>query len=66
VTFSINGRATPPNALSTRDRSVAVWNVATIGPRATIRVSAEMLIVVGSCRCSTSNRLAASQRRVRA
>ena len=66
VTFSINGRSTPPNATSARERSVEVWNVATIGPWAASSASTEMLNVVGSCRCSTSNSRSASQRFTRA
>ena len=66
VTFSIKGRSTPPNAARVRDRSMAVWNVATIGPSAASSASTDTLIVVGSCRCSTSNVCSASQRRARA
>jgi hypothetical protein len=66
VTFSISGRSMPPNALSARERSVEVWNVATIGPSAASRASTDRLNVVGSCRWSTSNEFSASQRRARA
>ena len=66
VTFSISGWMNPPSAARARERSVEVWNVATTGPSASSSAMAEMLAVVGSCRCSTSNRCPTSHRRTRA
>ena len=48
-------RATPWNAASMRDRGFAVWNVATIGPSATISAIIDRLGATGSCTCRTSN-----------
>ncbi len=48
-----------------RDRVIAVWNVATTGPRADRTASIERLGVIGSWTCSTSKSPAASQRRTR-
>jgi hypothetical protein len=54
VIFSRNGCSTTWNADSVRDRWVEVWNVATIGPSASISASIARLGAVGSCRCRTS------------
>jgi hypothetical protein len=70
VTRSSTGTSSPPSALRARDRSVAVWNVATTAQSAARTASTDRLGVVGSCTCSTSNRPPvppppASQRRTR-
>ena len=64
--LSIAGRSTPPASCIERDRGVAVWKVATTGDSAAHRASREMLGVIGSWRCSRSNRPARSQRPTRA
>ena len=56
VSFSMPGCSTVPNTCSARLREVAVWKVATIGPRADQSASIDTDGTVGSCRCSTSNR----------
>ena len=66
VTFSISALIGRANTSVARDRSVEVWNVATIGPSASNSASDERLNVPGSCRCSTSKVCSASQRRTRA
>ena len=63
--FSSPGCSTEPNTCSARDRAVAVWKVATIGPRAAKQASIDSDGTVGSCRCSTSKRPSRSHRRVR-
>src|SRR5664279_5034708 len=59
----MNGCSTPWKAFSIRDRGLAVWKVATIGPSATINARNDRLGATGSCTCSTSNRPARIQRR---
>jgi hypothetical protein len=44
----------PWNTLSVNDFVVDVWNVATMGPSATMRASMERLGALGSCTCKTS------------
>ena len=56
------GRA---NTKVARDRSVEVWNVATIGTSEAITASSDRLGVTGSWMCRTSQRPASSHRRVR-
>ena len=48
-----------------RERGIAVWNVATIGPEATQQASSDRLGISGSCTCSTSNPPSLIQRRTR-
>ncbi|SHV99474.1 Uncharacterised protein [Mycobacteroides abscessus subsp. abscessus] len=43
---------------------VDVWNVATIGPSATMSASIDRLGAFGSCRCRTSKSPSTSQRLV--
>ncbi len=50
----------------TRERRLAVWNVATTGPSAAHSASSDTLGVEGSCRCRTSNRPRSIQRPTRA
>src|SRR5262249_59776138 len=47
------------------DRVIAVWNVATTGPRADSTASIDRLGVTGSCTCKTSKRPMANHRRTR-
>jgi hypothetical protein len=49
-----------------RERGIAVWKVATIGPSATQHASSERLGAAGSCTCSTSKLPSLTQRRTRA
>ena len=58
--------STPCAAASTRDRVIAVWKVATTGPRAESTASIDRLSVSGSCTCSTSKSPRVIQRRTRA
>ena len=48
-----------------RERGIAVWNVATIGPVATQQASSDRLGISGSCTCSTSKPPSLIQRRTR-
>ncbi len=63
--FSRLGRTIGWATCSARERSNAVWNVATIGPDAIHSASMPRLGVTGSCRCRMSKSPAASQRRTR-
>lgn len=58
--------STPWAAASARDRVIAVWNVATTGPRAERTASSDRLSVSGSCTCRTSNSPRVIHRRTRA
>ena len=66
VIFSSTSCSTPCAAASARDRVIAVWKVATTGPRADSTASIDRLGASGSCTCSTSKSPAASHRRTRA
>ena len=66
VIFSSAGCSAVPKTCRARERAIAVWNVATIGPLAANVASIDTLGTVGSCTCSTSNSPSRSQRRVRA
>jgi len=63
--FSSTGRTMGKAIRIARDRSFAVWNVATIGPSAMITASPPRLGVTGSWTWSTSNCPAVSHRRTR-
>lgn len=64
--FSSDGRSRGYAADIARERSVAVWKVATIGPSKAHKASTEALGVIGSCRCRTSKSPSASHRFTRA
>ncbi|SLH48133.1 Uncharacterised protein [Mycobacteroides abscessus subsp. abscessus] len=63
--FSWYGRSMPWKVLSTSDRVVEVWKVATMGPSAILSASIDRLGAFGSWMCSTSKSLPSIQRRIR-
>ncbi len=63
--FSRLGRTSGYTACIARERRLAVWNVATIGPVAAHRARIARLGVMGSWMCRTSNDPSASHRRAR-
>jgi hypothetical protein len=65
VIFSSTSWSSPCAAAIARDRVIAVWNVATTGPREYSTASMDKLGVIGSWTCSTSKSPADSQRRTR-
>jgi len=66
VIFSTTSWSRPAPAERTRERVIAVWKVATTGPRAESTASSDRLSVIGSWTCSTSKLPRDSQRRTRA
>ena len=66
ASFSRNGCRTVSNIARNRDRTVAAWNVATIGPSWIMHASNDRLGGAGSCTWTTSNAPSRSQRRTRA
>ena len=63
--FSTSPRSASPATCMVRERGVAVWKVATTGVTANRSASSEIDGVIGSCRCTRSNRPSRSQRRTR-
>ena len=66
LTFSRAVCSSGDAALITRDRSLEVWKVPTMGPSATQQAITLMLGAEGSCTCRTSKRPSRIQRRTRA
>ena len=64
--FSNDGCSAPWAAVRNRDRGLAVWKVATIGPSASMQARRLTLGAVGSWACRTSKSCSRSQRRTRA
>ena len=63
--FSSADCSTGSAACSTRERGLAVWKVATIGPVAIQQASKDRLGAAGSCTCSTSKSPSRTHRRTR-
>ncbi len=65
-TFSIEGCNAPCAAVRIFERGLDVWNVATMGPSASMHVSRLTLGAVGSCTCNTSKSFSRNHLRTRA